>query len=70
MTDWQKIAQDLQLFMKRKEPQIKVRDVQELFNLSSTSSADYYLTKLEEIGAVRRVDNGKSSLWFLNLGKK
>lgn len=70
MTDWQKITQDLQLFMKRKEPQIKVRDVQELFNLASTSSAEYYLTRLEELGAVRRVENGKTSLWFLNWGKK
>jgi predicted MarR family transcription regulator len=70
MTDWNKVAQDLQLHMKRKEPQIKVRDVMQLFGLASTSSADYYLTKLEEIGAVRRVDNGKTSLWFLNWKKQ
>ena len=70
MKDWQKITQDLQLFMKRKEPQIKVRDVQELFGLSSTSSAEYYLTKLEEMGAVRRVGNGKTNLWFLNWTKQ
>lgn len=68
--DWNQIAKDLRLHMKRKEPQIKNADVRELFGLSSTGTADYYLTKLEELGFVRRVENGGKSLYFVNWGKK
>jgi len=68
--DWSKIARDLQTYMKRKEPQIKNSDMRELFGLSSSSTADYYLTKLEEHGFIRRVENGGKSLYFVNWGKK
>lgn len=68
--DWQSIANALKVHMKSKEPQVKVRDVMEWFDLSSTSRADYYLQKLVEHGFLRRVENGDKSLYFVNWGKK
>lgn len=70
MTDWNQVAQTLKLHMKNKEPEVKVRDVVEWFNLSSTSMAEIYLTKLVEHGFLRRVENGSKSLYFVNWGKK
>jgi len=47
-----------------------VREVQELFELSSTSRAELYLVELVERGFLRRVENGGKSLYFVNWGKK
>lgn len=70
MTDWNQIAQALKLHMKSKEPEVKVRDVQALFELSSTSRAEFYISELVQRGVLRRVDNGGKSLYFINWGKK
>lgn len=69
MPDWNEVANTLKLRMKNKEPEVKVRDVVEWFDLSSTSMADIYLTKLVERGFLRRVENGGKSLYFVNWGK-
>lgn len=61
MNDWTQIASQLKDKMASKEPEIKIRDVMAWFSLSSTSSAYYYLLKLEEYGAVKHVKDR----WFL-----
>ena len=70
MTDWKSIADALKVHMRHKEPQVKLRDVMQWFDLQSTSTADYYLQKLVEAGFIRRIDNGGKSLYFINWEKK
>ena len=65
MTDWKLVADELQKNMQDKQPEIKVRDVMRWFNLSSTSSAVYYLHKMQEMGYVKWVGNGNNGKWFL-----
>lgn len=65
MTDWNVIAETLREKMQGREPVLKVRDVAKWLNLSSTSTADYYLWKLEEMGVVKRIENGGKGEWFL-----
>lgn len=61
MNNWTIIASQLKDKMAEKEPEVKIRDVMRWFDLSSTSSAHYYLLKLEEHGAVRHV----GEKWYL-----
>lgn len=70
MTDWKSISDALKVHMRNKEPQVKLRDVMQWFDLQSTSTADYYLQKLVERGFLRRIDNGGKSLYFVNWGKE
>ena len=61
MNDWTQIAQVVKEKMAEKEPQISIRDVMNWFNLSSPSTADYYLKKLQEMGVVKWI----AGRWFL-----
>lgn len=67
--DWKEIARVLKYHMAQQSPEIKIRDVQGWFDLSSTGHAEYYLTKLEEKGFVRSVIVGVYRKWFFDYGK-
>lgn len=61
MNNWKLIASTLKEKMAEKEPEIKIRDMMKWFGLRSSSTAFYYLLRLEEQGVVRHV----GERWFL-----
>jgi predicted transcriptional regulator len=63
--DWQEVADKIKNHVEAKEPNIKVEEVKQLFGLSSLAVAYYYLLKLEDMGVVKRVQNGNKHEWFL-----
>ena len=65
MTNWNAIAETLKSKMDDKQPEIKMKDEMQWFGLASPSVAQYYLKKLEDMGIVRREQNGEYSKWYL-----
>lgn len=66
MNDWKHIAQLLRAEMAQERPPLKIEKVMQIFSLNSTSTAEYYLLRLEELGEVVRVRTGDTkSEWFL-----
>jgi len=63
---WQKQYEILRATQARKQPPLKIRDVMEVLGYASTSSAEYALTKMLELGMVVWVENGdKKGEWYL-----
>lgn len=68
MDNLEEKAKTLRSEMAKKQPQIKIRDVMEMFGFSSESQATLLLWKLKERGVVKWVASGKGSnygTWYL-----
>jgi hypothetical protein len=59
--DWQQVAIALRASMAQEKPPVTIEKVMETLGYASSSTADYALHKLQEIGAVKWID-GK---WYL-----
>lgn len=66
-TDWQLQADALRAHMEGKQPEVKIKDVQNALGYSSKSTAEYALLRMEEAGLVYRVTpkGSRKSTWFL-----
>jgi len=63
---WHKQHEILRATQAQKQPPLKVRDVMKVLDYNSTSSAEYALTKMLELGLVIWIENGeKKGEWYL-----